>query len=214
MMKYSKILSSFLFLSISLFLSIYCFPLFAQNEDGISTVAFKRFGIIADVVFAILLLLSFVIGMWICVIKVTVKAKYKRKEKELKAIQKELLDLEGKELDEMLEKRREALLFKLKGNELAGEDVPVDKKGIVSQASSKLEIPFVSEKKYLREAINVDPGLRKLIMAFIGMSVFWIVFGTSVGEYLGIKFVAPDADHVAWLSFGRLRPGHTNTVFW
>jgi len=214
MMKYSKILSSFLFLSISLFLSFYSLPLFAQNEDGVSKVAFKHFAIIAAVVFAILLLLLLVVIMVIRLNKLLGKAKYKRKEKELKAIHKELLDLEGKELDEMLEKRREALLFKLKGNELAGEDVPVDKKGIVSQASSKLEIPFVSEKKYLREAINVDPGLRKLIIAFIGMSAFWLVFGTSVGEYLGIKFVAPDADHVAWLSFGRLRPVHTNTVFW
>ncbi|MGN6508580.1 MAG: cbb3-type cytochrome c oxidase subunit I, partial [Chitinophaga sp.] len=25
---------------------------------------------------------------------------------------------------------------------------------------------------------------------------------------------APDADHVSWLSFGRLRPVHTNAVFW
>jgi cytochrome c oxidase cbb3-type subunit 1 len=38
--------------------------------------------------------------------------------------------------------------------------------------------------------------------------------GTTVGEYLGIKFVAPDADHISWLSFGRLRPVHTNMVFW
>jgi cytochrome c oxidase cbb3-type subunit 1 len=40
------------------------------------------------------------------------------------------------------------------------------------------------------------------------------VLGTSVGEYLGIKFVSPDVDHVSWLSFGRLRPVHTNMVFW
>jgi cytochrome c oxidase cbb3-type subunit 1 len=33
-------------------------------------------------------------------------------------------------------------------------------------------------------------------------------------EYLGIKFVAPDVDQISWLSFGRLRPVHTNTVFW
>jgi cytochrome c oxidase cbb3-type subunit 1 len=38
--------------------------------------------------------------------------------------------------------------------------------------------------------------------------------GTGIGEYVGIKFVVPDADHVSWLSFGRLRPVHTNIVFW
>ncbi len=26
--------------------------------------------------------------------------------------------------------------------------------------------------------------------------------------------MAPDADHISWLSFGRLRPVHTNAVFW
>jgi cytochrome c oxidase cbb3-type subunit 1 len=47
----------------------------------------------------------------------------------------------------------------------------------------------------------------------------WVVlffgwFGTTIGEYIGIKFVAPDVDHYSWLSFGRLRPVHTNAVFW
>ena len=60
----------------------------------------------------------------------------------------------------------------------------------------------------------ISPELAKLILYFIGFSIFWLLFGTTVGEYLGIKFVAPDADHVSWLSFGRLRPVHTNMVFW
>ena len=38
--------------------------------------------------------------------------------------------------------------------------------------------------------------------------------GGTIGEYVGIKFVSPDADHISWLSFGRLRPVHTNMVFW
>lgn len=40
------------------------------------------------------------------------------------------------------------------------------------------------------------------------------MLGTTFGEYLGIKFSAPDVDHISWLSFGRLRPVHTNMVFW
>src|SRR5690606_10071767 len=54
----------------------------------------------------------------------------------------------------------------------------------------------------------------RLVIWYLGCAVFWLVFGTSVGEYLGIKFVAPDMDHQSWLSFGRLRPVHTNAVFW
>lgn len=53
-----------------------------------------------------------------------------------------------------------------------------------------------------------------MILWYLGSAAFWLVLGTSVGEYLGIKFVAPDADHLSWLSFGRLRPVHTNMVFW
>ncbi len=55
---------------------------------------------------------------------------------------------------------------------------------------------------------------KKLVLWYLGVSILWLLIGTSVGEYLGIKFVAPDADHVSWLSFGRLRPVHTNMVFW
>src|SRR5690606_27486050 len=31
---------------------------------------------------------------------------------------------------------------------------------------------------------------------------------------LGIKFVRPEMENLPWLSFGRLRPVHTNAVFW
>lgn len=214
MMKHSKIVSFSLFLLIGSLLSFIPQLLFAQSETEMSKVAFEHFGVIAAVVFAILLLLLLAIIMVIRLNKLITKAKYSRKEKELDAVRQELLALEGKELDEVLKKRKEALLYKLKGNELAGEGIPTDKKGIIRQASSKMEVPFVSEKKYLREAIQIDAGSRKLIVAFIGMATFWLVFGTSIGEYLGIKLVAPDSDHLAWLSFGRLRPVHTNTVFW
>ena len=61
---------------------------------------------------------------------------------------------------------------------------------------------------------NVDPKLSKLVIWFIGCAAFWLIFGTTIGEYVGIKFVAPDVDTISWLSFGRLRPVHTNAVFW
>src|SRR5690606_24149713 len=54
----------------------------------------------------------------------------------------------------------------------------------------------------------------KLVLWYTVTATFWLVFGTSVGEYVGIKFVAPDIDQTSWLSFGRLRPVHTNSVFW
>jgi cytochrome c oxidase cbb3-type subunit 1 len=62
--------------------------------------------------------------------------------------------------------------------------------------------------------LSSDIRVHRVITWFLGSSVFWLLFGTSVGEYVGVKFVAPDVDAIAWLSFGRLRPVHTNAVFW
>jgi cytochrome c oxidase cbb3-type subunit 1 len=53
-----------------------------------------------------------------------------------------------------------------------------------------------------------------MILWYIGCAIVWLLFGTTVGEYVGIKFVTPDIDSFSWLSFGRLRPVHTNAVFW
>lgn len=61
---------------------------------------------------------------------------------------------------------------------------------------------------------KTPPELRKIVLWYLGAATCWLVFGTLVGEYLGMKFVWPDLDEVSWLSFGRLRPVHTNTVFW
>lgn len=72
---------------------------------------------------------------------------------------------------------------------------------------------FASKRKPLPRP-KIDPKLTKLVLAFLGSAVFWLVLGTTIGEYVGIKFIAPDADSVSWLSFGRLRPVHTNLVFW
>src|SRR5690606_40256078 len=62
--------------------------------------------------------------------------------------------------------------------------------------------------------VETDDQLIRLVLAHIVVAAFWLIFGTLVGQYLGMKFVWPDMDHVEWLSFGRLRPIHTNTVFW
>jgi cytochrome c oxidase cbb3-type subunit 1 len=63
-------------------------------------------------------------------------------------------------------------------------------------------------------AADRDTEATRLIYAYLGSATFWLLVGTLVGAYLGLKFATPDIDHVPWLSYGRLRPVHTNTVFW
>jgi len=45
-------------------------------------------------------------------------------------------------------------------------------------------------------------------------ATFWLVFATFVGLVLAYKFGAPEFGPGAWLTFGRLRPIHTNDTFY
>jgi cytochrome c oxidase cbb3-type subunit 1 len=73
---------------------------------------------------------------------------------------------------------------------------------------------IVVSKQSVDELIDADPRLVRLVFAYATAATFWLVFGTFVGEYLGLTFLWPDLGVAPWLSFGRLRPVHTNTVFW
>ncbi|WP_347158774.1 cbb3-type cytochrome c oxidase subunit I [Pontibacter chitinilyticus] len=115
---------------------------------------------------------------------------------------------------EELQLHREHREYHLSGQELAGPFAPEDNKGLLSGINEKANIRFIEAKRKALVRPDIDPKLSRLILWFLGTATFWLIFGTSVGEYVGIKFVVPDADHLSWLSFGRLRPVHTNAVFW
>lgn len=110
--------------------------------------------------------------------------------------------------------RRMRSSYRLQGDELGGTAVSDDPRGLVEQAVSEPDIPLVDEKKRSRQRLEVPAELRKLVIWYLAAAVGWLVLGTLVGQYVGMKFVWPDMDQVPWLSFGRLRPVHTNTVFW
>lgn len=135
------------------------------------------------------------------------------RKKELKKIQHDIANLSEDEIKNLKE-RKKALEFRLSGNELSGNADVKDPFGIVDEISEVHDVRFLPQKRKEKIPLKIDPKERKLILSFLICSVVWLLVGTSVGEYLGIKFVAPDADHVSWLSFGRLRPVHTNMVFW
>ena len=113
-----------------------------------------------------------------------------------------------------LELRKSELEYTLSNNELSGETIPIDNKGLISNISEIATLRFIEQKKKSQPRPYIEPDLTKLILWYLGCATFWLLFGTTVGEYVGIKFIAPDVDHFSWLSFGRLRPVHTNAVFW
>ncbi|MFZ2322866.1 MAG: cbb3-type cytochrome c oxidase subunit I [Ignavibacteriaceae bacterium] len=77
-----------------------------------------------------------------------------------------------------------------------------------------VERPIAEAKVKIEDLINEDNRLTKLIYSYLVSATAWLIFGTLVGLYLAVRFIYPDFGVAAWLSFGRLRPIHTNVVFW
>ncbi|HET7360718.1 MAG TPA: cbb3-type cytochrome c oxidase subunit I [Flavobacteriaceae bacterium] len=138
----------------------------------------------------------------------------KRLEKDRVAFSEELIGLEDEEIDEILKKRKKAKHYKLKGNELGSENKAEDRKGLIHNLTTRPDNPLFDQKKKSKIRLETPEGLKKIVIYYLGAATFWLVFGTLVGEYLGFKFIWPELDKISWLSFGRLRPVHTNTVFW
>jgi cytochrome c oxidase cbb3-type subunit 1 len=60
----------------------------------------------------------------------------------------------------------------------------------------------------------VDDVTVKVTFEYLAHGTFWLLVGTFVGLLAAHKLNWPDSMAVPWLSFGRIRPIHTNTVFW
>ncbi|MEP0262590.1 cytochrome-c oxidase, cbb3-type subunit I [Dokdonia sp.] len=53
----------------------------------------------------------------------------------------------------------------------------------------------------------------KIVRKFIVATMFWGIIGMSIGLLLAFMFLFPNlTEDISWLSFGRLRPLHTNAV--
>ena len=59
-----------------------------------------------------------------------------------------------------------------------------------------------------------DRALISIFAGYTAAATLWLLFATAVGVLLAYKFGAPDFGRGAWLTFGRLRPIHTNATFY
>ena len=187
---------------------------FSQNTKPPTEGFFQQPGIIITI---ILVLIPILLGVLFALVKVNNTIKHylnKGKTKQALQFSEHINTINDAELEDLLLKRESALNYNLSNNELSGIETPEDTIGIISNISEKHEDHFLSLKKRAVKKPSLDPAIAKLILWYFGCAVFWLVLGTGIGEYLGIKFIAPDVDHSSWLSFGRLRPVHTNIVFW
>ncbi len=187
---------------------------FAQDAGGKPASVFGDTGII---IMLVLIFIPISVALILIIVRINGSLKqYKDRRilNEAEQFAKYLSSLKDDNLDEALLKRKQALDYKLTNKELAGDVVPGDDKGLISNIKTDVALPVVAQKKRALKRPAIDPKLARLILWYFGCATFWLLFGTTMGEYIGIKFVAPDADHISWLSFGRLRPVHTNAVFW
>ena len=196
------------------FLLLLSDAVWAQDTASASKNLISQPGIIITL---LLIALPFLLAVILVINRATGTVKKfgnEKKIKEAKVLAEQLKTTQHPEFDKELAERKEALAFRLQHNELSGNEDPEDTHGIISHLNDKHEVHFTAQKKKAAPRPGLDADITKLIIWFLGCAAFWLVIGTAIGEYVGIKFVIPDADHVSWLSFGRLRPVHTNMVFW
>ena len=188
--------------------------MFSQGTKIPSQDFFQQPGIIITI---ILILIPILLGIIFALVKANKALNgYLNKGKIDQAAQfgEHIKNVQDRELEDILIKREAALNYSLSNNELSGTLKAEDTIGIITNISDKHEDHFLSLKKKAVRKPALERDIAKLILWYFGCSAFWLVLGTGIGVYLGIKFIAPDVDHTSWLSFGRLRPVHTNIVFW
>ncbi|QHS63970.1 cytochrome oxidase subunit I [Chitinophaga agri] len=192
----------------------FALPATAQQVDARPSSLLQETGIIITL---ILLLVPIVAGVILMAVKVSAlirRRNRERNEEEIMAFTEYLISPDDPIIEQALEQRRKALAYQLSNKELAGEKEAEDAKGLVGNINIHKGLSIVAQKQRARARPSIDPELSRLVMWYLGCAACWLVFGTTAGEYVGIKFVHPDVDHLSWLSFGRLRPVHTNAVFW
>ncbi len=192
------------------------FPLvnFAQTASNYSEDWILSPGVVGTFILLLIVLVVTFVILFIKLNDYLAALKHKKVKEGEQAFNEELWNLESEEIDELLEQRKKALTYRLKGNELGKNNRAKDSKGLIQRVQVNPGNKFFAEKKKTPLSLETPSELKKIVVYYLSAAVFWLVFGTLVGEYLGLKFIWPELDRVAALSFGRLRPVHTNTVFW
>src|SRR5947207_2010739 len=81
------------------------------------------------------------------------------------------------------------------------------------QALSPSDQPFDPGRRAL--LAEVDASCRLPVMFFFASGLLWLMIGTVLALIASFKLNAPDfLTQSAWLTFGRIRPAHMNSVIY
>ncbi len=197
-------------------LSVMPFNIYAQTDSSEGITRETIFGQLPVVITILLILIPIIFAIVFLFIKtkgLLSNVEKNRRYKDAKELAQFLQEMPAEKIEKDLVEKEKSLLYTLRHDELSGAAAPKDERGILKVLGSPGS-PVVSPKKRAVPRPKVNPELSKLVVWYLISATFWLLFGTTVGEYIGIKFVAPELDSASWLSFGRLRPVHTNAVFW
>ena len=75
-----------------------------------------------------------------------------------------------------------------------------------------MQTDLTADHSHLSEREN--RALISVFCAYTATATLWLLFATGVGLLMAFKFGAPEFGPGAWLTFGRLRPIHTNATFY
>ena len=187
---------------------------FSQDGAPRSSSLLTQPGIIILLILILVPVLAAILFMAVRVSRMVGNYRRRQTNREAADFDEYLDSLSGQEAEAALARRQQALGYQLRPNALSGDAPAQDNTGLLHNIDSEAGLHPVSAKKRASRRPPIDARLSRLVAAYIVAAAFWLLFGTTIGEYLGIKFVSPDVDHLSWLSFGRLRPTHTNAVFW
>jgi cytochrome c oxidase cbb3-type subunit 1 len=186
---------------------------FAQTRVPQRSGIFEETGVLIIIILILLPILGGLSLMGIKILNIFRKIRNKANLQEAERLAAYLKTLPESEINQKLLNRKAQLDYRLRNTELSGTASPEDQKGLVQFIEDK-GLPVAAAKKRAQKRPAIDPQLAQLVLWFTVCATAWLILGTTIGEYAGIKFVTPDADHLSWLSFGRIRPVHTNMVFW
>ena len=125
--------------------------------------------------------------------------------------ERRLINLDKKEVDKILTLRQRG--FRDIQKPVIVSEIQTKNSGFIKKIIDPKN-PLFDEKSKSSSTVQISEELKEIIIWYLSAAAFWLIFGTLVGQYIGMKFVWPEMDNISWLSFGRLRPVHTNTVFW
>src|SRR5699024_7540085 len=175
-------------------LSVMPFNIYAQTDSSEGITRETIFGQLPVVITILLILIPIIFAIVFLFIKtkgLLSNVEKNRRYKDAKELAQFLQEMPAEKIEKDLVEKEKSLLYTLRHDELSGAAAPKDERGILKVLGSPGS-PVVSPKKRAVPRPKVNPELSKLVVWYLISATFWLLFGTTVGEYIGIKFVAPE----------------------